>query len=696
MKSKRLESGRLQPKLLNVSRICKKYAGEEANLHNVEAEPSKTSKTPAVEATSPSNSSEHSTTTKSNAHSRTQSGHIQTVESDAIFADETVPSAPEMGEFEMFQQDANAPPFAYQQDFVLRGASLDPSLADSYPRDDEMASQVFSRSPTYAPAVPNVVSRAGQVPDMTIPRPDNDDDDDVEVIPRGFNDPEQQDQWYYDMGMDPASTVAFPGNLESSNSFALFREPVLPVGSPEMIVMKFDQKTSSILSVRDGPTENPWRTLLWPLATQSPALYHALLCMTSFHSARQIPELRMHGITHLQKSINALRTDFHNVKTEAALATTIALAFAESWDNQIKTGIHHVKGAKALVNRALVECRHKPIRGLELKRLKFLCKAWIYMDVITRLTCVDDDISNDAEDVANMMSGPLEAETEVDPLLGCASSLFPVIGRVANLVRKVCKIKTNTDLVIDQALELKFALENWQAPPYFEPPEDPDTYLEHSLQTAEAYRWSTMLYLQQAVPEIPMLSSGELARRTLVCLANVPVHSRTITVQFFPLFAAGCEALEPRDRKWVTNRWDGMSERLTIGNVDRCADVVKEVWRRRDEYHGRPSSAWNRFSASAHLEALSADFAEFQSQTGTNQSQTLFAKMGDPQVVTYPRQAPPSGLTELDFEYTVRGRLHWVSVMRDWNWEGQYLFAVRREQLLTELSLGGLKLKRLT
>ena len=31
-----------------------------------------------------------------------------------------------------------------------------------------------------------------------------------------------------------------------------------------------------------------------------------------------------------------------------------------------------------------------------------------------------------------------------------------------------------------------------------------------------------------------------------------------------------------------------MSSRMCIGNVDRCADVVAEVWRRRDEYASRP------------------------------------------------------------------------------------------------------------
>jgi hypothetical protein len=53
----------------------------------------------------------------------------------------------------------------------------------------------------------------------------------------------------------------------------------------------------------DGPNENPWRNLVWPLAQQSPALYHAITAMTAFHSAGDVPQLRVVGHEHKAASI---------------------------------------------------------------------------------------------------------------------------------------------------------------------------------------------------------------------------------------------------------------------------------------------------------------------------------------------------------------------------------------------------------
>jgi hypothetical protein len=89
----------------------------------------------------------------------------------------------------------------------------------------------------------------------------------------------------------------------------IYQQPEVQAGSPEILMLQFDKQTCGILSVKDGPTENPWRTLIWPLTT----------------------------------GIEKMRTD-------TALATTLVLAFSESWDQHISTGIEHLRGARILVN----------------------------------------------------------------------------------------------------------------------------------------------------------------------------------------------------------------------------------------------------------------------------------------------------------------------------------------------------------
>jgi hypothetical protein len=82
--------------------------------------------------------------------------------------------------------------------------------------------------------------------------------------------------------------------------------------------------------------------------------------------------------------------------------------------------------------------------GDDLSRLKFLCNAWIYMDVIARLTSVDSDDSNDFDTTFVFSGDPndcpplvygegdhpgfgidfgMPIDARLDPLMGCANTL---------------------------------------------------------------------------------------------------------------------------------------------------------------------------------------------------------------------------------------------------------------------------------
>lgn len=266
--------------------------------------------------------------------------------------------------------------------------------------------------------------------------------------------------------------------------------------------------------VKDGPNENPWRTLIWPMAKRSPALYHAAMAMTAFHSSRDVPALRLIGHEHKSASLQILATGINEgtMNHDTAIATTLALAFAECWDQHISSGNDHIKGARVMMNIALDRHRAMPLTGEKLAILKFLCNAWVYLDVLARVTTVDDDESDDYDKLYCLYSDQsrdcdsgfgidfgMPIDAQLDPLMGCASTLFPLIGRVANLVRRVCRSESNTPPIISQGMELQLALQTWDPPEFIEPPEDLTSNVQHSIQTAEAYRWATLLYLHQAV-----------------------------------------------------------------------------------------------------------------------------------------------------------------------------------------------------
>lgn len=457
-------------------------------------------------------------------------------------------------------------------------------------------------------------------------------DDDVEEVIR---EPQlsESDLWM-SLRAPPSfsrSATVTPGVTQDDPFNKIYRQPEVQAGSPEMLMLRFDKQTCGILSVKDGPTENPWRTLVWPLARDSPALYHAIASMTAFHTSKERPALRVDGMEYARRSIRSLARGIEKMRTDIALATTLVLAFSESWDQHISTGIEHLRGAKILVNQALIQHQKRNLSGDDLARLRFLCNTWVYMDVIARLTSVDDDETNDLDHVIPLNMPSFSNNAEVDPLMGCASTLFPLIGRAANLCQKVRRMETNPPGIVSQAIHLKEAIEQWCPPRVatLERPEDPTSEILHALQTAEAYRYATLLYLHQAVPEIPSWTSAQLAKKVLVYLATVPLSSRLVIVQIYPLLAAGCEAYEMEDRQWVEERWHSMASRMWIGSIDRCWEVVEEVWSRRD----------------------AAETAKNQKQKQRRREELTTEEM------------------DMDPEYTVRGSMHWVRVMKDWEWE---------------------------
>jgi hypothetical protein len=555
-------------------------------------------------------------------------------------------------------------------------------------------------------------------------------DEDIEEIIRQPLAISSHDMWM--MARDPMYSVyarsptPSPCTIFADPLYKLYRQPELRTNSTEMLMLLFDRQTCGILSVKDGPTENPWRTLIWPLARDSPALYHAIASMTAFHTSKEKPGLRVDGMEHMRRSIRALATGIEKMRTDTALATTLALAFSESWDVHISTGIEHLRGARILVNQALERFSAAPVYGDDLARLKFLCNTWVYMDVIARLTS-DSDSAGDTDftallaplysssaDASGTAGDTTPLASDVDPLMGCASTLFPLLGRVATLVRSVRSTPTNSIALISSSLSLQDSLLLWTPPPLFTPPEDPTSDIQHGLQTAEAYRYATLLFLHQAVPEIPSLSSAKLAKKTLVYLATVPVTSRLIIVQIFPLLAAGCEVVEEADRVWVRERWREMERRMLIGNLEKCLMVTEEVWRRRDAYEAAMArreaakmakkvvlaSAKTRFEAEmASLEEVLCAGGEHGMRTGLGGKSAMRAArggdnaMGEGNATCLKRRlAPPStadgaasaskrrrksadeGIGEEEPEFTVRGRLHWLEVMKEWDWEGSLHF----------------------
>ena len=578
-----------------------------------------------------------------------------------------------------------------------QSATTAPSIiwSDNSPKLENLllpGTDLNARPPDYMDYEPTNIYQPSGFQNLYSPQtyPSSSSEDDVEEVVRDSN---TRGAW----------TMAFPSPVFSDSSSssggsrfsilsaAIYGQPKLHLDSEEMLTLRFDTQTCGILSIKDGPTENPWRMKLWPMAKESPALRYAINAMTAFHASKEKPALRIKGMQDFGQSLKLLSAGIQDTRIDISLATTLALAFAESWDQLISTGITHLRGAKKLVNDALFNYRQGSLHPEIEARLSFLCRTWVYMDVIARLTSLDGDECEDFDTVLSPLCGAIAPNQGIDPLMGCASTLFPLIGRVANIIRKVRTSRKNSLLIVSQASELKDSIEKWVAPAVFEAPEDQSTEINHSQRTAEAYRWATLLYLHQAVPEIYSGSVVDLiaamAKEVLNNLANVPPTSRAVIIHIFPLLAASCEVIGEEDRRWVADRWEGMMARMNIQNLDKCWIVVKEVWERRDNREQERRRQQHRAAAN-HLLTGYMPTKCMKKKRGLGEGGVHDADFEDGSTGRAPQDAGPFQATKprvsmlrqessgqapggLDYALTVRGDLHWAGVMKDWKWEGE-------------------------
>ncbi|RTE70903.1 hypothetical protein BHE90_014696 [Fusarium euwallaceae] len=491
-----------------------------------------------------------------------------------------------------------------------------------------------------------------------------------------------EDSWI--SALDLAVSPSF--QLNGHGPFNLYRQPAIRDNSPESIAMLYDNRICEVLYIKEDPTGNPWRKVVWPLAKDHPALYHAIAAMTCFNGANGLPRLRAEGVRHLENSMGKLSVEINSsMRLEVALIVTLALSIAQTWYYpRASNGISHINKAKDLLQQGLSkDLASRPLEGNLC--LRFLANLWLYMDVLTRITCSNVQAMDFDLMTACSSTSPCP-EPQVDPLMGCAGTLFPLIGRVADLVRRVRKTqdKLNSPAIVARAVELKMAIECWTPSMSLEVAGDAESLTPNAsdlVQTANSYKWATLLLLYQAVPELPIrFSFSDMARKVLVLIATVPLHSRAVIFHILPLMIAGCEATEVEDRDWIRDRWESMTTGNTSGIVERCLELTLEVWRRRDSYgkHYQPCEGGIMGNSlfPAGLRDVDLDFEQgmvprsgFENDSACTQQEreppTTFLSF-DSTALT---QQDHSGLKTDARKYTVKSRLHWLTVMEEWGWE---------------------------
>jgi hypothetical protein len=102
--------------------------------------------------------------------------------------------------------------------------------------------------------------------------------------------------------------------------------------------------------------------------------------------------------------------------------------------------------------------------------------------------------------------------------------------------------------------------------------------------TAEAYRHAAFIYLYRTWLDIgaPNPISMDHVQRCLLYIQQVDVTSPLTSAHIWPLFTAGCEAIDITQRQFVRGRFEEMYTSKRFPSLRRVMRDIEDVWGAKD------------------------------------------------------------------------------------------------------------------
>ncbi|KAK9784260.1 putative Fungal-specific transcription factor domain-containing protein [Seiridium cardinale] len=375
---------------------------------------------------------------------------------------------------------------------------------------------------------------------------------------------------------------------------------------------------------------NPFQQLVLPLSHESSPVMNAIYALASAHlEYRGVPtgekSLYFHneaiqGLAHLIES-----GDKANHKNEL-LAAIMLLVYYEVLVQRGRSNIvdGHLRGALTIMESSSGDSSPTGI---------FLERAFRFYDVITALSLGTAPIATAPAAGCLIPLPPPDAPiasplSNVDTLLGMATTLWPIMHRLSNLFSlkneldnafkasqssKVAVLRSEFETT-SRAIEV--ALERWQPslPPNIRLRNDrletvggqdmPERNLLHSiLHNALAYRHSAFVYLYRTIygysPNHPLVQRH--VHNSLVYCSQCVDFKGPMGALLWPLFVAACEAITDEDRVLAERTFREFDTHQGMTNIDNAWGVVREVWKQHDllsvtPYGAKDADLWRRVS----------------------------------------------------------------------------------------------------
>lgn len=300
--------------------------------------------------------------------------------------------------------------------------------------------------------------------------------------------------------------------------------------------------------------------------------------MAANHLALQTsePSLRLQAYRHQRDAIHLLQSliqDPQQAYSESALATVLmmqvsARLFGEDDEASV---VNHLMGAKAMIARRAVP------DWLSSSSARFLLSLFAYHDILSSISRGHRPLFDHAAE--------FEA-VEGAENMRCIAKVLLVVARTSQLQHAIKTRRagsaehalTEEEDATGRQLQQELLAMQFVAPRHESPGDEDITY------TAEAYRHAAFIYLYRTWLGVgaPNPISAEHIHHCLSFLSLIKITSPLTSSHVWPLFSAGCEAIDPQQRAFVRERFRDMYAARLFPSWRRVGRDVEVVWEAKD------------------------------------------------------------------------------------------------------------------
>ncbi|KAK1452000.1 C6 zinc finger protein [Colletotrichum melonis] len=411
--------------------------------------------------------------------------------------------------------------------------------------------------------------------------------------------------WYYGQPIPiwiPRSIEPIPAKRLRENPMNILPSNLI-VSSHELMSKRqhhFLNHTARVLVPYDDPQSNPFRTILPQMAVGNDHLLSLLLAYSAAHRSRLLgkKEPQMRIAIWVQDIFPALRqalNDRDKIISNTSLATAIMLASLEiisptafgfdiPWQR-------HLNLARTLMWRRLADLRRTAENGLrEDSACAFLWSWFAYLDVLGSLSGggVPDPDSSRFWLLEYTVHNPGDSQDEIDCVMGFTTRCVQILAQIAELARRCDEQRfalsgSSPQLAwypnaacVERAQLLEQELFNSMAQPSCpcrhittintqsqNLGQDTGVKIEgrdnrgEIVQLNEAFHWAGLVHLHRRILGKPPSHEdvqGPVGR-IVACLEGIAPGGSAETGFLFPMFTAGCHALERLQRSQILERF---------------------------------------------------------------------------------------------------------------------------------------------